>query len=439
MTVLGTSLLVERPVAPIRRVVENFSAGFLATLTPMMRKWAAAQAAMDAKYDRFAPSLEEGHFENVPGYGRLWLGELVSAGPYTTVFFVKNKVELLIKYQSNCMSPGSPPQPLQPLHWVHPLLRDYWLAKQAEEYAEKLANDTGTDPVYPTAKVYFVSPAGRMMANLNRKVEFINVNARACAKAGGVIRFIVMERLEKCVASGLRTAEIAPQVAIFRSLQLIHTVQRLHAAGVVHGDIHQGNVCQRQSTPEQITLIDLGNGVFVDMETEELRSLPTKGHIYRNPWELEGHRPARRDDMYNSLYLGAMLMIGWVRLEKHTSKLLIGKPGAPVNTRALLHWKRNEYIFRTPTFDPLTFVSGLTPDEKVAVETQLASVVEYANALPTAPEAIDYEFVKAALTHAVEILQASAATEKARVASSTEAAKISGVDIHVGPARATVP
>ena len=99
---------------------------------------------------------------------------------------------------------------------------------------------------------------------------------------------------------------VTPRQVAAIAARLIEMLREVHQAGIVHGDIHGGNIVMSDVDAPTLKLIDFGRAeTFVDIPTG-LHILPIPLLIamsMRNPallapFELEGDIPTRRDDMY---------------------------------------------------------------------------------------------------------------------------------------------
>ena len=379
-----------------RRAIDECPESVMRRLSPTLRMRVMNQLAIDRENDEYTTSLggTDGAVlaEEVPGVGTLVIGPRLAQGRYSTVFAVENRPDLIIKYQANCDSLGK---------WVHPLLLDYWLAQAAAESARR----AGT--VNPVALVFFLAPPTGLNTEFNPKTDFraLEPETAECARNGGTVRFLVMERLDSCFDSVVKEGLLTPADAIENARKLVDAVDKLHAAGVIHGDIHQGNVCQRAATPSDVTFIDFGLGDFADAATDAIGSLPERGQEFRNPWQLQGKQGAMRGDVYDAIYLAAQLMLG-KEVDRHGRKLLKSLPVDPAtgiaDSTALLDWKLNGFIFRTPTFDPISLISGV---DVGAVETVLAEALARVTALGSVKDPITYAIIKFDLFRAARLLK----------------------------------
>ena len=224
---------------------------------------------------------------------KLELGRRLGRNQFSTIYKSENPRNLLIKYQCNCEN----------LFQIHPLLRDFWVMKHLRS--------TGVTP-----RAYFVSPAARFPPVRTQKTDF---SAPESQQAGcmryGVVRYLVMDR-GKCSMYQLAQMTVdylqfdqVMQIVILTILQL----QKMHDLGIIHGDIHPGNVILMEDDGWDIRLIDFGSSMFEDeleMADPMERAPNTYVHCYFSHWNIAGYRFSYRDDIYKALLMGAFLLNG---------------------------------------------------------------------------------------------------------------------------------
>ena len=115
--------------------------------------------------------------------------------------------------------------------------------------------------------------------------------------------------------------------AVPLAIRIVQMLESLHRLGIVHGDIHGGNLLFKSlaSSPNQIAPDDVGL-VFIDFEFsffypsrigDPVQNLDpgNLSPIWLSPWQLKHHRVARRDDVYRAMeWLADTLSLGaWYR------------------------------------------------------------------------------------------------------------------------------
>ena len=209
---------------------------------------------------------------------------------------IRNK--LVVKYQTDC--------PDYPSAFEHPLVRELVF----QEFAAQL----GIAPValYLSHSMQLPEWSETKLAGFcDHPIynQFPNV------------RFLVMERV------GANLSKVWHAIAdemdlgflirlLARSMELLRT---LHMAGLVHGDIHVGNIAFRDSEAEwdrrnpDLVLIDFGKARFYPFDDDELlaaKAQPSDRIHHLSPWEIAGHRKAPRDDVYRLVEVFAKILQG---------------------------------------------------------------------------------------------------------------------------------
>ena len=148
-----------------------------------------------------------------------------------------------------------------------------------------------------------------------------------CARRTMVTDFVGM-RTVGAVGSSLSPRQVASLAA-----NVITIVQRLHAYGIIHGDIHDCQLVLGDPTDvATVKLIDFGRSVpYVDPLTGV--HIPNDAHIpfspylgagSASPFELEGSIRTRRDDMYRVAELLYRIRGAkepdWGRIGDHSAK-----------------------------------------------------------------------------------------------------------------------
>jgi hypothetical protein len=102
------------------------------------------------------------------------------------------------------------------------------------------------------------------------------------------------------------------KTAMALGASLMSTLETLHRiAGIIHGDIHLGNVMVELNTSGEfnLKLIDFGRAFpNLPMPSEPKYPLASFYHYMFSVWEIEGYYAAARDDVVRALQLVAHLM-----------------------------------------------------------------------------------------------------------------------------------
>lgn len=305
---------------PLRYVPQ----GALERLGPQLRELVEAQSRVDRRLP--LPTLDT-DFELTylgPEPEILEINDVLANSGSSAILTVVDRPELVLKYQVSCWN------------WdrVHPLVRDYIFLKSL-----------ATLGVVP--RVYYLSPPVRMLAAPSLKTRFrMSLHDRhMCARQpGAAVRFMVMERVIGS-AWPLTQHEGSLGDSLTFIICALESIRIIHDRGIVHGDVHVGNIAlmlgRQRST--KIGFLDFGLAFIADeMEHKpDMRSAPmTENHCYFSHWNIEGFRFSYRDDVFKILMVGAWIINGpaW-RAHCYALELDAG---------AMVAWKRKGYLFQVP-------------------------------------------------------------------------------------------
>ena len=335
---------------PFSRTLNMPSKRALAVMSPTMRKLALQQPFMDEVNDAFTPRLYE-RFEVVPKLGRVTLGTELFRGEFSIIFALVEYPQFVIKYQTDCECRS---------HEVHPLLPDFWMGS--------IASSVGVGP-----NPQCVSPAALLPPFETIKTMFRISGERRhkCVKKDAVVRYMVMDRVGPSLHSLAPRPDgtyVDVHTGLEMTVEILKLVQRLHAAGIIHGDVHGGNVCESASGDE-LTLVDFGSALFLDAESDRpIRPRLSWDDIALTPWQLEGLPFSRRDDVYKVLVTSMFAIVG-TELEKVISAQF------ELGLESFLRWKLLDIGFDVPHFDPLDAIEWMSADQKRIVKNGLERLV----------------------------------------------------------------
>ena len=379
------------PSTRVEPVVALYSHSLLADIGPILTQYVGAQAKLDADYAAGAPRLEQDaeFLVDRSGLHLLRIGPLLFRTKTAVIFAVRDDAKKVVKYHHNC----------DDIEEVHALVRDYIF----------LRNLQGAG-VVPHA--YFLSPPVRFPASRSLKTDFAipdDQRAACAANAGGQIRFMVMERAETSLDTLAydmnRAGHRVPVVeAIKVMIQALQAIERIHVKGVVHGDIHWGNlVLLNRNGHQDLRLIDFGNAMFAD----EMELLPaivrvpgSYNHCYFSHWNLAGYRFAYRDDVFKALMVGAFLING----PKYSEYCV----GLESDIQAMMAFKRDSFLFAMPDRDHLAEMQ-VDPETKRVVRQRLSNALVLARSVGHVDALPDYAAIVNELNEAVDVLQVAQA------------------------------
>ena len=366
--------------------------------------------------------------ETFSGRGKVVLKRLMGQGEASTVFTVVESPDIVVKYQSDC--------PAASLHHSHhPLVLDYYFHKKVESL--------GISP-----RVEAISPIEFMPRNPGMKCQFgmSKENYEKCVARGlGAVRYMVMGRTADSVADAMRRyphRQFPFSAAIRLGINLMHMLRRLHLeAGVVHGDIHFGNVVFRDRETDELMFIDFGRSFSIPTSgaaavspaaspTVLSSSPPTAGGLrtppigvsppdriasafewtsyQMSPWEIAGYRPGPREDVYKALMMMTFMIngehvLGYLKeLDRNATSVNSTASARQAAVKTAYRFKMYEDMLVVPDgrYDVLgeKEASGrISRDQRVALSATFANVAQHIrqlgiNAMP------DYTYIIDQLT-----------------------------------------
>ena len=359
---------------------------YLASLDGEIRRLALEQIESDAEHILSAPRLEYSTEYAVlnAGIGRInelspttWIANSASS----TIFDLDGFPGLVIKYQSNCDN----------LRRIHPLLRDFWFLRRLE--------GLGIVP-----RVFFVSPPTKLAYPLTRKTqtEMPDRERRICtAHPDSMVRYLVMAKAGRSVyriANDIKTptrARLTLALNVVR--QVVRALQLMHGRGVIHGDIHHGNIVAMDDEETRFGIIDFGLAKFVS-ENEGQDPKPdeylARVHCLLSPYALEGWRATYRDDVFNAVFMGALLIYGKPLYDKCSR----------VSGEELLLIKRNGSFFADRgALDAATDTRRVPPSNRISIQRRLERVAKLAAGVHEFDQLPPYDIIIAELDAAHDL------------------------------------
>lgn len=324
--------------------------------------------------ERFAPDLVSSTLtESIPGLGVLALNTSVISATDTAVVFSVNHQPSVLKYQSDC-----PQDNLD----VHPVLLDWWFLQHLEHLGI-------------TPKAYYVSPPSSMdgMAcrSESRKLSLVRMSESDwlwCTQTNvaTTVRFLIMEKVGDSL-HGTMAMSLNQRIDLIQVVQLgissIEAIRRLHeGGGVVHGDIHAGNICLHPTRQHEVVLIDFGKAFFVDegIANDSIREPFSWVHALFSPWDILGKRPGKRDDVFKVLLTMALVLNGPKFTEWLTS--------IESNSTLSYEWKSQRNFFISPEFD---FRKEIPETQGVEIENVFDEILRNVRDIPTPSHRPPYE------------------------------------------------
>lgn len=360
-------------------------------LGPRLADLVRVQSIRDLQLLSSVP-LVEFDSENVlisPRFSILKVNKTLVTSATATIMTVADRAEFVLKYQVNCNSLGD----------VHPLISDFHFQRELH----------GLDV---TPHAFFLSPPRKFESSITAKTNFqLKPEQRiACARhPQSAVRFMLMERAKYTIhdlidAHHQRGERVPFAQALSVTENLIALLQTIHARGIVHGDIHSGNVAVIDRKGEaKVALIDFGLAFFEDDAklAPSLAFAPmTETHCLFSHWNLLGFRFAFRDDVFKALLLGANLING-SRWWTYCSEL-------ESSADRMLRFKASEFFFAAPGLpDPIANLRAVSASGKAQIRAALNRALELIRGVNDIDQLPPYQSLIDALAGARRIIEFS--------------------------------
>jgi serine/threonine protein kinase len=292
-----------------------------------------------------------------------------------------------------------------------------------------LINSTDIAP-----KVFYLSPEARISPSdlplgTSRFVgSYLNSNLDACVASGTTVRFMIQEQAGPSLHEIAkyykddRSAELSKfMIEVARSL--IDKLEILHSLGIVHGDIHAGNIVYRRPVDDiddienvDFALIDFEHAIFFPRnfgrpnKSDDFLNLTPR---YLSLWQLAGERMGPRDDIYRLMYmLGDILSKGKYRdgvsrmLEANLDLFSISDEDGQADMAEKIEYyaKANCFLFRHSPELGSKAVTGLPAGLDMTVLEKLDAIHSHIVSTYVDPDMkIDYRLIKASLDEVIAL------------------------------------
>jgi tRNA A-37 threonylcarbamoyl transferase component Bud32 len=332
-------------------------------------------------------------------YGRIFLATIRTAN------ILENQLEgVVVKYVTDCHL-RMKDEDLSVDR--HPLVREWKFLS--------ILNGTTITP-----NVYYLSPPAVLRSRAFGTSRFMGAylrdNMDQCMRLGTHLRYMVQEKIpgrsfHKYVKKFVHRHDSSFTKDLLILFQpMLRLLKALHTKGIVHGDMHGGNVMLTELPDyrSRITFIDFEHAEFMAEGFEK----PPTGHPaddlnveYLSPWQLQGFRKGPRDDIYRAVEMLARALSRnrfGAGLRDHLSKnreLVVGQSKAirrAMDVKVALETKLKEPMFSHSIVLASRAVIGTEVSEDVRAQIinlldDLANHVRTAYPHPDSP--IDYQYI----------------------------------------------
>ena len=340
-----------------------------AEMRPKLALFARHQLAVDLRDGPFfAPLLRNNMLEHLPAedgsVALIQLGRQLTTTAQSVVFEIVGRPDLVLKYQADCDREGP----------VHPLLRDALFLD--------VLTDTKLVP-----SVYYVSPPAPMRVSVDKKTNFLmTATERAkCVKQNRSVRFLIMDRFDQNLYDYVNARGTSLIGAVSVMKVLLEGLRRMHVMGIVHGDVHPGNI---GLIGDKAVFIDFGLAFHIEEKIgtpEKIGDRLGYVHCLFSHWDLEGYRFSFRDDAYKVIMIGAYLIQGRPFMD-HIQQL--EKDG-----EAMLRFKRDAFLFEVPGSPKIAASLKIGEDKKMQIQQLLQQVLDSVRSVHDINDLPDYDML----------------------------------------------
>jgi hypothetical protein len=300
----------------------------------------------------------------------------------------------------------------------HPLVREWKFMS--------ILNGAGITP-----EVYYVSPPAVLKSSgefgTSRFLgNFLIDNMNQCLRLGTHVRYLVQEKVDESVHEyvakrGRHHAAQFTENLLLVTSRLVDVLATLHKKGIVHGDIHAGNV-MLQKTAEgssRVVLIDFEHAEFMieGFEKPLVGEPPSDlGVSLLSPWQLQGYRKGPRDDIYRAIEMLARALSrnrfgeGLNDLLRRNNELVAGQSEAiqrdlEVKLALAIKLKAPMFSHSMVVASRAIIGQGLDPAVEAQILAILDSLGDYVRtAYPHPDSPIDYKYIIESLDQAIALL-----------------------------------
>ena len=284
---------------------------FHQTDAKLTRAWKSLIAESESGVPSFSGSswLDE----DVCPLGPLRLGPVLARTEWSNIYLAdimnattdQPERRVVVKHMNDCGSRLD----RRVRHTRHPLVSD-------ATFLSALAS-TGLVP----APIYLspaspIPPSGILCERVHSKS--MDEDRPECAEAGTQTRFLVQKEAGASLGRYLKQLYTAPwpvmaHRAVTLIIRVIQMLRTIHDLGIIHGDIHGGNILFQRPDyimpsmdDTDLVFIDFEYAVFYPSELGTSTRAAKRSRLNRilmSPWHLWGYRLGRRDDVFRALEL----------------------------------------------------------------------------------------------------------------------------------------
>ena len=227
-----------------------------------------------------------------------------------------DEAKYVVKYLSNCL------ELVRDGDMKNSLVREYAIGASL--------GDIGIAPEH-----LWLSGVARWNSEYTRKFMPIVVSdpnqgdwMKLCESNKADVRFMIIEKVGLTVGKFIHDHRDMPKLSFLHTvlrlgLESVNLMEKLHRTGIVHGDIHAGNVAFRNDESWDLVFVDFRQSASMYEDANLRKTLADANLVFLSKWELEGELYGYRDDAFRLFeMICEMLSFGRLRaLMKYDTNL----------------------------------------------------------------------------------------------------------------------
>jgi serine/threonine protein kinase len=273
-------------------------------------------------------------------------------------------------------------------------------------------------------KIYYLSPPAAIVSSPSdvegflkdrHKTRYMMTHLDSCLALKPEIRFMLQEPVgfPLDLFLGWSVGALPPSREITKTVlqtvsKALGLVEKLHEMGIIHGDIHFGNIAFRNALDknddvenEQLVLIDFEKAVLIKDIKDFDFTYSSPRHLNKkllSPWQLQGYPPAPRDDVYRLLFQTA----SWLTrgdLEKNVASKISPEMRSHDKVEVWLEFHRTQSLFSDAKLG-----DDLEHEEDCSIRLYLNAVVESVKRLPHPTSKVPFTQIQNELRDIIKLL-----------------------------------
>ena len=363
-----------------------------------------------------------------------YIGNLASTSKSRVLTARVPRIEkpVVVKYTNDC-----------PLRLTQGVNRDPSMHPSVIEFKYyELLQHSGLVP-----KTYYLSPVAQFTGDVSYHVpksvqtDYLVARLTECVDAGTEVRFIVQDLTGPSVHDYLdymkkiSITKRGKRVSFLHAcmkvgIKIIKLIEKLHAYGVAHGDMHFGNIMFKNPVKyyseidvdeAELVFIDLEMAVFFGSEFgKDIKGNRNKDLVRMNlsPWQIMNERIARRDDVWRAIELlaDALSQNGFMKpvdrilaanLKIHGNLTPYGDSYRAIEDQVCLWYKTSEPLFKysIPLASGCCNGMGLTVKDQNQVQNILEEIVHMLRAYKHPDNEPQYKLIIEKMNKALSVIQ----------------------------------